>query len=843
MREGLPHIVVSGFNAKGPFKPKGRGRNPLVPVQDRTAHGAFIQNAYREAVDQGILRKEAEVPLTEDTGIYLKIKGVPNCQLQLDSLDTKKSYRLQSWHMEGDSEVAVIFVPDNKRNDLAGKIEAYLNPAKDVINEKENTSNPKNRRLIDSIQEIRLADLSSFWTDKPHLFPANSTEVIWWEVWLNWKDNQGSPLALARDIGERLGAEISSSYLTFFKSAVFLIKCTAEQLARVPELIGNLSELRRAQASPNLSITLSPTDQQDLATDLQGRVTLNRNSTASICVLDTGVNYNNPLLSVVCSARNSECWNATWPHFDNYAPASPYNDHGSKQAGVILYGQHLQELLFSNNPVECTYHIESARIFPPTGRNDPQLYGAVTVDTANKIEIQNPNWNRAYSLAVTAVPSGPTGQPSSWSAEIDYYCSGYLDDKQRLFIISAGNNSALRPDLDYWDQVNNAEIEDPAQAWNSITVGASTFLTEVDDPTFGGWSPFAHPGDVAPSSRSSVSWEWRRQAPYKPEVVAEGGNRLLSPDQTEVSDADCVSILTTSGRTAGLVLETTRDTSSACAVVSKEAGLLLAEYPNYWPETIRGLLVHSASWTDRMYERYGLLLKSHTRGNAKEIMLRTVGYGIIDTQKARHSADNLLTLISQETIKPFIKERGKENSATDAKLNEMVLYELPWPEEVLQSLGHQNVKLKVTLSYYIEPNPGRKGYRSRYTYQSHGLRFEVIRPDQSLQNFKNFINGLASQDDEEYDGPEGDNSGWFFGPALRKRGSVHTDTWTGDAAQLASMNYIAVYPVGGWWKHKTSDNCWKKTARFSLIVTIETPEVEVDIYTPVQNIVELQIEV
>lgn len=51
-------------------------------------------------------------------------------------------------------------------------------------------------------------------------------------------------------------------------------------------------------------------------------------------------------------------------------------------------------------------------------------------------------------------------------------------------------------------------------------------MTTNDDPYFEGWSPFAMAGDVAPSSRSSVNWAWRKQAPFKPDVVAEGGNRL-----------------------------------------------------------------------------------------------------------------------------------------------------------------------------------------------------------------------------------------------------------------------------------------------------------------------------
>lgn len=204
------------------------------------------------------------------------------------------------------------------------------------------------------------------------------------------------------------------------------------------------------------------------------------------------------------------------------------------------------------------------------------------------------------------------GQPSSWSAEIDQFASGMEDGKQRLFVISAGNNRDLSPHVDHWEQLHLAEIEDPAQSWNALTIGAYTENTTNDDPTFDGWSPFARAGDVAPASRSSVNWRWRKHAPYKPDLVAEGGNRLLSPDRTEVSGEDVVSLLTTSGRSTGQLFEVSADTSAACALVSGHAAVLMSEYPEYWPETVRGLLVHSADWTELMWQRFGLLLSNPT---------------------------------------------------------------------------------------------------------------------------------------------------------------------------------------------------------------------------------------
>ena len=39
----------------------------------------------------------------------------------------------------------------------------------------------------------------------------------------------------------------------------------------------------------------------------------------------------------------------------------------------------------------------------------------------------------------------------------------------------------------------------------------------------------------------------------------------------------------------------------------------------------------------------------------------------------------------------------------------------------------------------------------------------------------------------------------------------------------------------GWWNKRQHLNGWQKSARYSLVVTIATPDVETDIYTPVAN--------
>ncbi len=223
-------------------------------------------------------------------------------------------------------------------------------------------------------------------------------------------------------------------------------------------------------------------------------------------------------------------------------------------------------------------------------------------------------------------------------------------------------------------------------------------------------------------------------------------------------------------------------------------------------------------------------------------MLQTVGYGVPNLERARYSADHALTLIAQDELQLFFKE-ANARASEDPNLHEMQLYQLPWPIETLQQLLPElEVKLRVTLSYFIEPNPGRRGYRKRYSYQSHGLRFEVIRPGQTLANFRAFINQRANEETETYSGPEGENEGWKLGSQLRTHGSLHSDTWTGSAASLADMHTIAVYPVGGWWKYRTALDRWQNSVRFSLIVSIDVPDESVDIYSIIENQIQAQVE-
>jgi hypothetical protein len=347
-------------------------------------------------------------------------------------------------------------------------------------------------------------------------------------------------------------------------------------------------------------------------------------------------------------------------------------------------------------------------------------------------------------------------------------------------------------------------------------------------PMFAGCVPIARAGDLSPSSTTSLTWH--REWPLKPDIVLEGGNQVVKPGSTSVLDPDEMALLTTAHDTAGRLLVEFRDTSAAVAQAARMGAILQAAYPKFWPETIRALLIHSAEWTEPMRRAFG------TRRADGVSRLRRYGYGLPSLGRALYSARSSLTLIAQQTIQPYVKE------GSEVKTKDMGLHDLPWPKEQLLALGEKVVTMRVTLSYFIEPKPGRRdGFvKTRHRYQSHGLRFEVRRPEEALEQFRQRITKAARDEEEEYEAV-GDTSGWELGPQTRTRGSLHSDWWTGTAAALANSGHIAVYPVSGWWR-EAKGNHWTKEARYSLVVTIRTEEAGVDIYTPVKAMIEIPIE-
>jgi hypothetical protein len=496
-------------------------------------------------------------------------------------------------------------------------------------------------------------------------------------------------------------------------------------------------------------------------------------------------------------------------------------------AGVALFDS-VEDALKSTGPVELGHRLESVKILPPTGENEPDSYGRITQLAVGLAEATAPNRRRVACLAVTA-DSRDGGLPSSWSAAVDELAAGGdVFINPQLVCVSAGNlrNEIHSPDYSYPIlRGERAGIEDPAQAWNAVTVGAITNLAYFDEASFRGYQPVAPAGDLSPTSRTSLAWpeELRDGWAIKPDIVMEGGN--WAEDAAGTRDTpDGLGILTTVVTRDGALLTTTRDTSPATAAAARLAAQIWSTYPDLRPETIRGLLVHSARWTEAMHKRF-----PGKRKDEVQQRLRCYGYGVPDRTRAIHSAANAVTLLVEGELQPYKKD------GSEYKTNEMRLHALPWPVEALQALGPVDITMRVTLSYFVEPSPGRRGWTDRHCYASHGLRFDLQRPLESIPVLLERLSASAlAAPCVPNDHPK-DTRDWVVGPQKRNQGSIHCDWWEGTAAELAQCRHLVVYPVTGWWRQRPHLERWASKARYSLIVSLETESVDLDLYTAIAN--------
>ena len=815
-----PHLFIDGGGSAERYRspPRGGGDDPL-PERDRVAHADHLSASIGLALEAARqqLRDRDRVGAEGIPGFYLQIEVPADQKAGLDQLSNRKKkielVAVREPTTDNPLVAASVFIPVTAENHFLEKVEEYRS-------RETAKGRPANEPLVSRMETVRLATARSLFTDDDSLFPIQG-ESVWWEIWLR---------SGRRDVFERmarrLNLEVKEQIVIFPEREVVLVLANIATIDTLVAFSDAVAELRRAKDTPAFFMGLDGGEQWEWSSEALNRLTPPMDANVAVCILDSGVTQGHPLLSPALDVSDLHTINQNWETSDS-GPGN-WKGHGTAMAGTALYGD-LVPVLTATGPIVLTHRLESVKILPPKGLAQNQLgpYGAITKEAIDCAENQAPTRRRVIALAVTS-ECLMRGKPSSWSSAIDQLC--YDRDHPRLFILAAGNVRGIISPNDYPDRNDLENIDNPAQAWNGLTIGAYTEKVDIIDSTYYGYRPIAPAGELAPSSRTSVNWIGQNQRssiwPIKPDVVFEGGN-WATDNQIVEDKADDLLILTTHYDLNSRLFNCFGETSAATALAAKMAAEVWVYRPRLWPETVRGLIVHSAEWTPSMRARIDAC-----NGRKRQIhaLVRRYGYGVPDLGRALMSTQNDLTLMVEDTLTPFNKVGGA------VKTRDMKVHQLPWPKYILAQLGDTYVELRVTLSYFIEPNPGERGWTRRHRYASHGLRFAVKKATELLDDFRARVN-QAARDEEEGEAAGGVTGGdeWLIGPTFRNQGSLHSDVWSGTAADLAQRDAIAVYPVGGWWKEKHYLEKWDTEARYSLIVTIKVPDIDVDIYTPVAN--------
>ena len=144
------------------------------------------------------------------------------------------------------------------------------------------------------------------------------------------------------------------------------------------------------------------------------------------------------------------------------------------------------------------------------------------------------------------------------------------------------------------------------------------------------------------------------------------------------------------------------------------------------------------------------------------------------------------------------------------------------------------MRLRVTLSYFVEPNPSADAPLSAARYRSAGLRFDLRRRNEDQNRFETRINALAALDEGQENVAADPDPDRLFGVNSISAGSIHVEEWRCRAADLADRNGIAIFPVGGWWKTINDAERNNGSMRYAMIVTIDAGDVEADLWAEVQ---------
>ena len=243
------HFFLSNTSSSAGYTATGGGsgtfRSP--PRDSREDHGNRLLGQLAAARESAATSEEAADPNVDGTlFVPLAIEGTVG-ELEgskLGGLDLKKLHsdakgiRVVNVCEDGDRQIATIAIPKDQLDYFEKKLTDYL--TKDT-----KSSKPANQQLVESINDLRLARLSDFYTDSDRNIPAPD-ESIWWEVWLEYLPTD-EQLEEFKERAEQAGLSFSQQSVRFPEAVVVLAQGTLLQWAQVVGLWRNLAEFRRAK--------------------------------------------------------------------------------------------------------------------------------------------------------------------------------------------------------------------------------------------------------------------------------------------------------------------------------------------------------------------------------------------------------------------------------------------------------------------------------------------------------------------------------------------------------------------------------------------------------------------
>ena len=438
-----------------------------------------------------------------------------------------------------------------------------------------------------------------------------------------------------------------------------------------------------------------------------------------VCVLDSGIVSNHPLLASNVAAEEAVLTAATG--------IADTNGHGTHVAGLAVFGN--VRACYESGVFSSPVQLFSARVLNEENRFDDKTLILSQMREAVRLFARPPYSCRVFNLSLgscDSVLNGTNSRQTLWAECLDTLAR----ESKVLFVVSAGNNLHVAADTpqdaeavlagypNYLFETDCA-LSDPATAAIPITVGA---IAEFAAPAvrIGALAndltqPIANANEPSPFTRVGPGIN----NAIKPDLVHFGGNLRFDGTgntfrriRTENPDAG-TAVMSFSHEPLQQMFAYRVGTSQAAPRVSRIAAMVWRQLSEIItdvdPNLVRAVLANSAYFPDGSGTRIDTL-------QDKDRLRRVMGYGLPDEDVCLQSGDRRVTLVAQESL----------------GLDTLALYEVPIPDEFRQADGRK----RIIVALAFDP-PVR---RRRAEYIGVGMGMNLFRgrsPEEIIESYRN----------------------------------------------------------------------------------------------------------
>ena len=751
---------------------------PSVIRSNPFEHGQNLGTALAKAVESARAQ-----PGTEDGRVILKLNYSGN----LDFSNIKK-HGVEFISQE-DKTVCVVFASEQGLTEFADHL------SKLGVAEDDELSYRQILLALDGVGNWSREDRES-WALKQFGFPESEAFVLDVELWPIGLEHGPERLQTIQQFERWLSTQTIRRVDRVNRDSLVLDRVEVNESQA--SLLLEHRDVRQVDLPPRSGITYQ---QMNVVLNLHaGEIPAPAPEASKICVLDSGVNSNHPLLRSAFGEAAS------------YVEGQGTEDdagHGTAVAGIVLYGN-LEECLATNHWKPEVW-LCSGKVMTKAPDTDEAVFNTKTIEQS--LEKAVAYFAGELGCRIFNVSLGNEYAPYDGRhiQGIAYTLDRLAREYNILFVVSAGNfrGTETLPKADWRAEypeyllADESRIIDPAPALNVLTVGALANHTATADEQRHGDREV---NELSPAMEDQPS-PFTRHGPslkgaFKPELLAHGGN-LASPmrrqgEQWRKADRR-LGVLTLNHRFLGsTLLKDISGTSFAAPYITHLAGRLLNLYPNASANLLRAVLVNHADVPDSCNAAF----PKELHGNIRDV----VGYGRVNADTLFRSTDYEVVLLAEDTI-----------------LNDShQFYELPLPASFLRS-NRATRQLRITLAYCP---PVRT---TRMEYVATKISYRLVK-GASLDEVQRHFNQALKKDVEKTI-PDVGQTNRTITAQEREKGTVQSSIW--EFKQLS--------PKDKWFVVVTrQDKDWgtalcREVEDYALVVTVNDREnQEVQLYTQIQ---------